>query len=62
MLMGTIFMSKKDYKSAIDCFTEIVNQRPILENVKVKLGYCLEEYGNYFMQKKQFSDALTCYN
>lgn len=55
-------MSKKDYKSAIDCFTEIVNQRPILENVKVKLGYCLEEYGNYFMQKKQFSDALTCYN
>jgi tetratricopeptide (TPR) repeat protein len=29
--------------------------------VKVKLAICLEEYGNYFFNNRQFSDALTCY-
>ncbi len=61
MLMGTILMNKKQFKEAIDCFTEIVNQRPVLENVKVKLSFCLEQYGNYFHQKKQYSEAIKCY-
>jgi tetratricopeptide (TPR) repeat protein len=62
ILMGTIYMNMKQYKAAIDCFREVLSQRPINESVKVKLAICLEEYGNYFFSNHQFSDALTCYN
>jgi tetratricopeptide (TPR) repeat protein len=41
ILMGTIYMNMKQYKPAIDCFREVLSQRPINETVKVKLAICL---------------------
>lgn len=39
--MGTIYMNMKQNKPAIDCFREVLSQRPINESVKVKLAICL---------------------
>ena len=60
--IGIIRMNLKDYKEAIKCFSLALSQPPIMENVKAKLAFCLEEEGNISFSKKNFSDALTCYS
>ena len=59
--MGTIYMNSKQYKNAIECFKEVLSQRPIIEHVKGKVAVCLEEYGNIFFGEQAYNDALVCY-
>lgn len=61
ILMGTIYMNSKQYKNAIECFKEVLSQKPIIEHVKGKVAACLEEYGNVFFSEQSFKDALVCY-
>lgn len=62
LCMGVIKMNLKDFKEAIRCFSSVLSQPPIIESVKGKLAFCLEEEGNQSFAKKNFSDALQCYS
>jgi tetratricopeptide (TPR) repeat protein len=54
-------MNAGQYREAASCFRAILNEKPIIETAKGRLATCLEEEGNIFFSKKNFSEALKCY-
>lgn len=58
---GALKMNAGQYREAASCFRAILNEKPIIETAKGRLATCLEEEGNIFFSKKNFSEALKCY-
>ena len=55
-------MSQKKYQEAVSYFKYVANQKPVNLLAKEKLVECLEEEGHEYFKKKNYSDALDCYN